>query len=332
MKDDSKNSTTCQTATLFAVYVIWCRPTDKFYVGVTSKKPYTRIRQHKHGKRQLLDTEIQRIGWDGNFDWWVIEENIPSDKISERECYWIEFFNSTCPNGYNRTCGGITLFKHTEEAKSTMSAVKAGENHPMYGKKHSEETIEKMRQAQLGKHHSDESKEAMRQAHLGKTLTDEHKASISESMTGEKHPFYGKHHSEETKEIMRQKHLGKHHTEETKAQMSADRTGEKHPFYGKKHSEETIEKMRQAHLGNSAHKGKHHSEKTKAILREKALERDVSGEKNPFFGKQHTDEAKEKNRQAHLGRIPWNKGITLSEEAKAQIRAKRAAKEAQMTP
>ena len=310
MKDNSKTTADCQTL-VFVVYVIWCRQTNMYYVGVTSKKPYTRIRQHKHGKRQLIDKEIQRIGWEGNFDWWIVEENISSDKISERECYWIKFFNSTCPNGYNRTCGGITLFKHTEAAKSTMSAVKTGENHPMFGKKHSEETIAKMRQAQLGKHHSDESKEAMRQAHLGKPLTDEHKANISESLTGEKHPFYGKHHSDETKEAMRQAHLGKHHTEETKAQMSVDRTGEKHPFYGKHHSDESKAKMSQAHLGNSAHKGKHHS-----------------------------DEAKAKISRANCGKTPWNKGIPCAESTKAILRekalarnaAKRAAKAAQMTP
>jgi hypothetical protein len=28
----------------------------------------------------------------------------------------------------------------------------------------------------------------------------------------------------------------------------------------------------------------------------------------PMLGKNHTQEAKEKNRQAHLGKIPWNKG------------------------
>lgn len=56
--NNNKTNSECQTATLFTVYVIWCRPTNKFYVGVTSQKPYTRIRQHKRGKRQLLDKEM----------------------------------------------------------------------------------------------------------------------------------------------------------------------------------------------------------------------------------------------------------------------------------
>lgn len=34
----------------------------------------------------------------------------------------------------------------------------------------------------------------------------------------------------------------------------------------------------------------------------------TSGSRNPFYGKRHSDEAKEKNRLAHLGLIPWIKG------------------------
>jgi hypothetical protein len=33
------------------------------------------------------------------------------------------------------------------------------------------------------------------------------------------------------------------------------------------------------------------------------------GEKHPFFGKHHTKESNDKNRDAHIGKIPWNKGI-----------------------
>ncbi len=34
------------------------------------------------------------------------------------------------------------------------------------------------------------------------------------------------------------------------------------------------------------------------------------GEQHQFFGKHHTDEANEKNRQSHLGKRAWNKGLT----------------------
>ena len=34
------------------------------------------------------------------------------------------------------------------------------------------------------------------------------------------------------------------------------------------------------------------------------------GKDTSFYGKKHTEEAKEKNRQAHLGKTAWNKGLT----------------------
>lgn len=31
------------------------------------------------------------------------------------------------------------------------------------------------------------------------------------------------------------------------------------------------------------------------------------GKKNSFYGKKHTEESNQKNREAHLGKVPWNK-------------------------
>lgn len=46
-----------------------------------------------------------------------------------------------------------------------------------------------------------------------------------------------------------------------------------------------------------------------------------TGERNPFFGKKHTPQSIEKNRIAHMGHIPWNKGKSgyLSEESRRKI-------------
>lgn len=48
--------------------------------------------------------------------------------------------------------------------------------------------------------------------------------------------------------------------------------------------------------------GKCHSEKTKQEMSENR-----KGEGNSFYGKHHSEESKEKNRQASLGQIPWNR-------------------------
>lgn len=64
--------------------------------------------------------------------------------------------------------------------------------------------------------------------------------------------------------------------------------------------------------------GKTHSDEVKIMLSEQAKQR--TGEKNPFKGKHHTEEAKERNRQAHLGKYDGTKnpfyGKSHSDETK----------------
>ncbi len=283
--NDSKNQSESQTLPLFSVYVIWCSKTNMHYIGITKQKVRRRIRQHRRGKRQLIDREIQKLGWEGNFDWWLVEEHIPADQISEREQYWVATFDSVYPNGYNKTCGGISKLTVSDDTReilrqNALARDLSGENNPNFGKKHTDEAREIIRQARVGK------------PPWNKGITC----------------------SEEQKAVLREKALER------------DISGENNPFFGKHHTEEAKEKNRQAHLGKPGRKGIPCSEEAKAKLRAKALERNVSGENNPFFGKHHTEESKEKNRQAQLGRTPWNKGKKMTEEQKAKMRAKRAAK------
>ncbi len=231
---DSKKDCECQTVE-FSVYVIWCRLTNKHYVGVTRRKVEQRICEHKRSK-QYVDREIQRLGWEGNFDWWITESNVSANFITEREQYWINFLSSIFPNGYNKTCGGIRYFKYSEE------------------------TIEAMRQSHLGKHHTEDTLAIMR----SRRLSDERKAILSESRMGEKKPMYGKpspikgkHHTEEAKEKNRQAHLGKVPWNK-----------------GIPMPEETKAKIRKTNRGRKGTmKGKHHTEESKALMREKALAR-----------------------------------------------------------
>lgn len=274
--DNTKKDSVCQITDVFCVYVIWCRITDKFYVGVTRQRITVRIRQHRRGK-QFIDREIQRIGWE-NWDWWTVEENISSENIDEREKFWVGFFDCVFPKGYNKTNGGIGNISVTEATCALISQRArerdvSGENNPMYGKHHTDEVkaaqSARMKGKNLGKP----------PANKGVPHTPEAKAKMSEAQKGEKNGFYGKHHTEEAKEKNRQAHLGKHPSEETRAKM----------------------------------RGRHPSPETRAKMSESR-----KGEKNHFFGKHHTEESKEKNRQAHLGQIPWNKGKKLAKKAEVQ--------------
>ena len=207
----NKKSSDCQTVPLFAVYVIWCRLTNQVYVGVTRQKVTRRIRQHKKGKQQFIDKEIKRLGWNGNFDWWVVEDRVPADQISDCEQKWVNFFDCVFPNGYNKTCGGISKLTVSDDtrAKQRQRALErnmSGENNPHYGKKHSDEVKAAQSARMKGENNPNYGKPP---ANKGVPWTEEQKANLSASRMGEKNHFFGKHHTEEAKEKNRQAHLGK---------------------------------------------------------------------------------------------------------------------------
>jgi group I intron endonuclease len=108
---------------------------------------------------------------------------------------------------------------------------------------------------------------------------------------------------------------GSTHTEEAKAKMSISRRGEANAFYGKKHSDETLEYLRSINIGKEG------SNKGKPMSLEARKKSSISktgkkmGEDNPFFGRTHSDETKEKIRQARIGKSPWNKGVKMSSES-----------------
>lgn len=105
--------------------------------------------------------------------------------------------------------------------------------------------------------------------------------------------------------------FGKKHSEEAKAALSAKAkerfsNPENHPMFGKKLSTERIEKLRQSRLGQPAWNkglsvcvgtdnpfyGKHHTEEAKEIMRQKKLQW-IEENGVPFKGEHHTDETKQ---------------------------------------
>ena len=167
--------------------------------------------------------------------------------------------------------------KRTEETKKKISESLKGKNHPMWGKHHSLETIEKMIKnhadfsgengPMFGKNHSEETKEKMRIANSNPSeetreriaesarnrppMSEETKEKLSIANSGENHPMFGKHHSEESilKNIANQPYLGKPLPDWLKKKISEGTKGKNNPFYSKTHSKETINGIRQKQLG-----------------------------------------------------------------------------------
>ena len=93
------------------IYKITNTLNDKVYIGQTIKTVQKRFAQHKNNSNKEYFSQIvlykafNKYGIE-NFICEEIEE-VPNDKLDEREKYWIEYYDSYF-NGYNSTLGGRT--------------------------------------------------------------------------------------------------------------------------------------------------------------------------------------------------------------------------------
>lgn len=90
------------------IYKITNSINQKQYIGKTTY-PNIRWKQHlneslnKRSSHRALYAAMQKYGRE-NFTFEIIEE-VPEDQVCERECYWIQKYN-TYHDGYNETLGG----------------------------------------------------------------------------------------------------------------------------------------------------------------------------------------------------------------------------------
>ena len=64
--------------------------------------------------------------------------------------------------------------------------------------------------------------------------------------------------------------------------------------------------------------GKTHTEETKKILEETTKER-WKNQPHPWIGKKHSEETKQKLKEKNKGQVPWNKGIPRTEEERKKM-------------
>jgi len=117
------------------IYSVICTITKQRYIGLTTQTLAKRWKEHITEAKKNPSTKLHRaIAKYGshNFNIRVIEEDIQLDKLSEREQYWIEEFD-TFNNGYNLTTGGETSKTIHEDVKEkisdTMLGVSKSEDH-----------------------------------------------------------------------------------------------------------------------------------------------------------------------------------------------------------
>ncbi len=150
------------------LYKITNTVNDMVYIGVT-KNPKSRMNAHACSvtpTKSILKNAMKKYGRD-KFTLHVLLTST-QEYCYEMERKAIEAYNTLKPNGYNICTGGrgaIGIY---------------GEKNGMFGRKHSPETLEKMRQTKLGKIVTAEAKEKMRASHLGKKRSAENCAKMKQ--------------------------------------------------------------------------------------------------------------------------------------------------------
>ena len=141
------------------------------YIGQSMKTLEERRKAHfsKINDGQIFHIALKYF----DFQWEVLEDNIPEEQLLERERYWVQVFDSK-NNGYNGK--SINCFQNCRKPRSEETKKKISEhNVGMKGKHHSEETCKKISESNKGKlhgmkgqHHSDETKKKISKSLKGK--------------------------------------------------------------------------------------------------------------------------------------------------------------------
>ena len=170
-------------------------PSEKSYIGQTIRDIHKRLEEHQYDSSSCVAVynAIQKYGWEKVEKEWY---EIPDEDLNFYEEMLVALLGTLAPGGYNLMEGGGSKGRPSEETKQKMS------------------------EAQKGKTHTEEAKQKMSEAQKGPTRTEEHTQTLREANLG-------KTHTEKTKKKMRETHTGKEHTEETKKKMSEAKTGEK---------------------------------------------------------------------------------------------------------
>lgn len=139
---------------------------SKCYIGQTISGLSHRKRQHKcesvnNYSNMVLSKSIRKYGWD-NFEWEIIYECNTREELDEKEVFYIDYYNSRIPNGYNLVSGGkgISGFHWSEESK------------------------QKQRERNMGKILTEEHKRKIGRALKGRPISEEQKIQISNTLKG----------------------------------------------------------------------------------------------------------------------------------------------------
>ena len=272
MKNNSKEITG-------VIYKFQNKLNNKIYIGQTRCEK-SRYNKHVYCKdpKYEIDRAIKCYGIE-NFTYEIIESytSINLDDVNnwmdEKEEFYIKEFNSLSPNGYNL----LSSKKHPEFSETTRKKISEackGEKNGFYGRKHSEETRQKMRESAAKRDNS---------VYKGRIISREQVEKRLETMKG----YWINLSDERKQEIINKQQEERRNwrnslTDEEYAQWNNNRikkskeTYRKHQNKGSRYNTVVIHKdeeqlvikkdLLDEYLNNGWEKGMTHTFNTKAIL------------------------------------------------------------------
>lgn len=193
------------------IYMIRNDINGKIYFGLTTEEKGFRGRYKSGRWWEYTDNDHLRKSAKkyGKENFTVVEQfdiGYSKEELNLLEDLYICMYNTINPNfGYNKRRGGSNG-KLNYTSKQKISEKTKGELNPMYGKKHTEESKQKISQELKGKYSGEKS------VHYGKKHSEERRQKQSErqkvSMLGESNPMYGKKHKDETRKLFSQQRKG----------------------------------------------------------------------------------------------------------------------------
>jgi group I intron endonuclease len=209
----------------YTVYIHTNKINNKAYIGITGKN--VKQRWGKNGYRYKSNkhfwSAICKYKWE-NFEHIIFMTNLTQEEACHIEQLLIALYNTNnVAYGYNVSSGGENGFcgchcseEQRQKKSEAMKGLYIGEKNPMYGvspkERMDKETYDHWKKNIQDRMSSEETKEKLRQANLGKKYSDE--INVKKGRKDEAHPNYGKIMSEETKEKLRQAQTGKKYSDE----------------------------------------------------------------------------------------------------------------------
>lgn len=229
--------------TLSGIHGLKNNITNKWYIGQSINIPdrwktYSNLECRKQRK---LFNALLKYGYD-EFEKVVLEGCAPDvNVLNPREDYWIDYYDSI-NGGYNiRRAGGKG--PTPQETKDRMSNSQKGRPCPEYKKKLiSERLLGKYsgeKHPMFGKKHSEETKQKIRASRAKQVITKEHRENMSKALMGKKV-------DQETKKRLSEADRGKVMSQDTRRKMSLAKIGRKMPDEVRRRISETMRKLKQS--------------------------------------------------------------------------------------